>query len=65
MVPLGFILSLSLSHTHTLMCYGFLDFDNFLILLFQYKEIAQTNEAALKQIESVHEEYKTEVMQPL
>lgn len=30
-------------------------------LLFQYKEIAQTNDAALKQIESVHEEYKSEV----
>ncbi|KAF3329142.1 nuclear-pore anchor isoform X2 [Carex littledalei] len=28
--------------------------------MLQYKEIAQTNEAALKQIESVHEEYKSE-----
>ncbi|KAJ3700618.1 hypothetical protein LUZ61_004323 [Rhynchospora tenuis] len=28
--------------------------------MLQYKEIAQTNEAALKQMESVHEEYKEE-----
>lgn len=30
----------------------------------QYKSIAQVNEAALKQIEAAHEEYKTEVYIP-
>jgi len=37
----------------------------FMPSLSQYKGIAQTNEIALKQIESAHEEYKLEVNQRL
>lgn len=35
---------------------------NLVLHMMQYKSIAQVNEAALKQIEAAHEEYKLEVL---